>query len=269
MVDEERLGEWGHSILLTHGVRTEKVHLLLHGLTASPPQFAEFGRRLFERGANVMIPRLPRHGLEDRMTPILAELRIGELVEFARASVAAARQQGERVVVSGFSLGGLLATWIGQHERVERIVAIAPFFGVSWLSDGLAPWLFKLTLTIPNRFIYWHPFERERLLPEHGYPRYPTHAVARAYHLARDVYHEARVTPPRTKDLVLVVNDSEVSVSNRSIARLSRAWSRHDGVNLTVHHLRGLPPSHDIIEPLRVPQIVERVYPELLDLADR
>jgi carboxylesterase len=269
MIDGDLIGEWGHSILLTHGAPTEKVFILLHGLTASPPQFAEFGRRLHERGSNVVIPRLPRHGYADRMTEILTELDREELVEFARSAVGSARELGRRVVVTGFSVGGLLAAWLAQHVQVERVVAIAPFLGLSWMPERFAPLAAALTLRLPNRFFWWHPFLRERLLPNHGYPRYPTHAIARAYRMAHELLDDAQAARPATSSIALVINDSEFSVSNRSIERLARIWSRYDGVDVTTHHLRGLPPSHDIIEPLREPKIVERIYPELVDLVDR
>jgi hypothetical protein len=32
--------------------------------------------------------------------------------------------------------------------------------------------------------------------------------------------------------------------------------------------LEGLPPSHDIIEPLRHSQLADRVYPQLLEVID-
>src|SRR5690349_23724651 len=52
----------GHSLLLTHGVRTPRVFVLLHGFTDLPEQFAVVGQHLFAAGDNVYIPRLPRHG---------------------------------------------------------------------------------------------------------------------------------------------------------------------------------------------------------------
>jgi len=45
--------------LLTHGVRTPRVIVLFHGVTNCPAQFDSLGRLLYERGANVLIPRLP------------------------------------------------------------------------------------------------------------------------------------------------------------------------------------------------------------------
>jgi len=265
---EVGVGESGRSILLNHGAPTARVFVLLHGLTASPPQFAEFGRRLYERGANVLIPALPRHGDADRLSTILQDLSRDELVDFALRILDEAREYGERIIVIGFSLGGTIALWIAQHERIERVVAIAPFLGISWLPDRLAPLAAVVTLRLPNKWLWWHPFQRERLMPAHGYPRYPTHALARSYHLARELLDDARATAPSTDDIVLVVNDSEMAVRNRSTERLAASWKAHGTAHITMHHLRGLPPSHDVIEPLRVPKIVERIYPVLIELAD-
>ena len=93
--------------------------------------------------------------------------------------------------------------------------------------------------------------------------------AARAYRMAHELFDDAQTTRPETSSIALVINDSEFSVSNRSIVRLANVWSRYEGVDVTTHHLHGLPPSHDIIEPLREPKIVARIYPELVDLVDR
>src|SRR6202051_1365182 len=106
------VGEMGRTILLRHDAPVGRVFVLFHGLTASPPQFAEFGRLLYERGANVLIPALPRHGYADRLSNILEYLSRDELVAFASNALTEARQYGERVTVIGFSLGGLLALWL-------------------------------------------------------------------------------------------------------------------------------------------------------------
>src|SRR5215813_10580208 len=50
------------STLLTHGMRTPRAYVLLHGLSNCPRQYVEFAPLLHARGANVLIPRMPRHG---------------------------------------------------------------------------------------------------------------------------------------------------------------------------------------------------------------
>ncbi len=257
------------SILLTHGSRTAKCFVLLHGLTASPEQFAAFGRLLHERGANVLIPRLPRHGHADRLTSVLQHLTVAELEAFALESVEQARELGERTIVAGFSVGGLLAAYIAQHFAVDRVVGIAPFLGVAALPQRLGPHAARLALALPNRFVWWHPILRERLLPAHGYPRYPTHAVAQAYRLAIEVFGAAGKSAPKANEIALVLNGSETTISNRSARRLAGLWEAHGAASVETLELSGLPPSHDIIEPLRSPEVVERVYPQLVDFVDR
>jgi pimeloyl-ACP methyl ester carboxylesterase len=256
------------SILLSHGARTPKAFLLLHGLTASPLQFASFGELLFARGANVFIPRLPRHGLSDRLTTSLAGLTADELDAFAREAVGAASALGLRLTVVGFSLGGLLAAWIAQHFEVERVVPIAPFLGVAFVPRRVAPSLARLALRLPNQFVWWHPVLRERLLPEHGYPRYSTHALAQSYHLVQRLLSAAAHEAPRTHEIEIVLNASETAVNNRSARRLGHLWSARLARAVPVRSLSGLPPSHDIIEPLATPRLAPRVYPRLLELID-
>ncbi|HEU4333668.1 MAG TPA: hypothetical protein VFT32_04175, partial [Candidatus Eisenbacteria bacterium] len=53
--------------LLTHGGKTERAVVLLHGFTNCPKQFDSLAAILYARGFNVYLPRMPRHGLADRM----------------------------------------------------------------------------------------------------------------------------------------------------------------------------------------------------------
>src|SRR5437867_9128476 len=51
--------------LLSHGARTARVVVLLHGLTNCPAQFDSRARTAFPRDANGLAPRLPHHGFAD------------------------------------------------------------------------------------------------------------------------------------------------------------------------------------------------------------
>ncbi len=256
------------SILFTHGRRTPRAFVLLHGLTASPQQFESFGQLLFARGSNVFIPRLPRHGLADRMTTELQGLTGAELVAFANESVATASALGERVVVVGFSVGGLVAAWIGQNLPVERVTAISPFLGVAWIPHALTARAARVALAMPNQFWWWNPLVRERMLPAHGYPRFATHAVAEAARLGNDLLAAALEHAPRAGDVQIVLNASESTVNNSAARELARSWQRHTRT-IVLHRLRGLPLSHDIIEPLLGSGLTSHVYPALAELVDR
>jgi alpha-beta hydrolase superfamily lysophospholipase len=239
------------SILLTHTGPASRAYVLLHGITTTPMQFAEFGRLLHDRGANVYIPRLPRHGLADRLTTELEGLTAGELRAFALATAAYGATLGERLRIVGFSVGGLLAAWIGQRIAVDRITAVAPFLGVSWIPRGLTGRAARLALRLPNRFMWWDPIRRERFAPAHGYPRYATHAIAEAAILGQELMAEA-----------------ESTVNNREARHLAALWSAHKGM-IVQQRLKGLPFSHDIIEPLRSPRLSRQVSTALLQLVER
>ena len=67
----------------THGHRTERALVLLHGFTNCPQQFDALGRQFHEQGWNVVIPRYPQHGYSDRLTTSIAALRAEHLVTLA------------------------------------------------------------------------------------------------------------------------------------------------------------------------------------------
>jgi pimeloyl-ACP methyl ester carboxylesterase len=237
-------------------------------MSASPAQFERLARDLFERGHNVLVPRLPRHGHADPLSTALERLHAEDLYEAASESVATARELGDRVTVAGFSLGGLLTAWVAQHCAVERCVPIAPFFGVSWIPNRFMGTIARGLLRVPNQFHWWNPILRERRLPENGYPRYATHAIAHSYLIARSLLNEARTTYPIAQHVTIVANAAEVAVNNYAIRRLYRSWHRQrpDAVELSI--LTGLPLSHDIVSPLRRWRLANRAHPHLLHAID-
>jgi alpha-beta hydrolase superfamily lysophospholipase len=172
------------------------------------------------------------------------------------------------LTIVGFSLGGTVAAWIAQCMRVDRVVAIAPFLGIGWVPTRLGRLFTGATLRAPNLFLWWHPFERERHAPLHGYPRYATHAVAQAWRLGLTVFEAAKRHAPVTRDIALVTNESETTVNNRAISQLARAWRSHEGTRVIVHRLRGLPRSHDIMEPRRSRALAPQVYPALFQIIE-
>ncbi len=265
--DHERISEEGRSKLLLHDEVRPKAIVLLHGLSASPTQFVRFAHDLHSRGHNVIVPRLPRHGHRDRLSEALAHLTAEDLRHSATETIGLAHELGREVVVAGFSLGGLLATWIAQHESIHRAVAIAPFFGISWMPNRFMVPFTDVILRLPNMFHWWDPIARERQMPEHGYPRYATHAIAHAYRLAREVILAAD-KPVVADELVFVTNAREAAVNNRAVRRLATAMREISGDRVEHVILNDMPFSHDIIEPLRHPAVADKVYPQILDIIE-
>ena len=259
----------GRTIARIHRTRRERAVVLLHGMSASPAQFERVAHDLFERGYNVLVPRLPHHGHADPLSTALERLSADDLCEAARQYVAIAHELGERVTVAGFSLGGLLAAWTAQHLPIERAVPIAPFVGVSWIPNRLMGTVAERLLRAPNRFHWWNPILRERqFLATTGYPRYATHAIAHSYRVARSLLEAARTTPPVARQVTIVANAMEIAVNNYAIRRLYHNWRRHRPENVELSVLTGLPLSHDIVSPLRRWHLADRVHPHLLHAID-
>jgi len=110
---------------------------------------------------------------------------------------------------------------------------------------------------------------RERQQPEHGYPRFATHAIGHGLTLAHEVLEAARLRPPRADEIVLVINPRDSAVNKGAIVRLGERWRHLKPEAVTMQRLQGLPPFvHDIIEPKRYPKVAQRVTPLLVELID-
>lgn len=267
--DHSGIGELGRTLAFDHGRRTRRTTLLLHGLSASPYQFVDIGRALYERGHNVLIPRLPRHGYRDRLSDALATMNARQLKACALDCLEIAGGLGEEICVAGFSLGGLLAAYLGQFHPLHRVVAVTPFMGVAFVPSRFRMHLAGWVLRRPNRFLWWDPFLRERQLPAHGYPRYASHAIGHGLTIAHELLESAYREPPKADDLIVVMNSREPAVNNSAILQLVEQWSKHKPEAVHVHRFTDLPFAHDIIEPKRYPAVAQRVAPVLVELIDR
>jgi len=255
-------------ILLTHRGRTDRATLLLHGLTASPLQFAAIAQYVWERGDNVYVPRLPRHGHTNRLTEALCDLRADELRSHAEESLDYAFRLGRRVRVVGFSLGGLMAAWIGQRHRVEQVVSIAPLLGLAMIPPRFTGATAQTLLALPNAFVWWHPLLRARRPPMHAYPRFASHAVAQALLVAEEVFVKT-ASLGASSPIVFVTNAGETTVSNAAVARLAQLWEANGAAHVERCVIAGLGLSHDIIEPFHPCAKIKKSYPVLHTLLDR
>src|SRR5258708_5217737 len=136
---------------VVHGHRTKRALGLIHGITSCPQQFAPLASQFFERGYNVVLARLPRHGLLDRTTIEPARLRAEELRTYADAVVDVAGGLGNEVIVVGLSAGGILAAWAAQHRpEVTTAVLIAPSFGLGHFGRWLQLTLMTILVHAPD-----------------------------------------------------------------------------------------------------------------------
>jgi pimeloyl-ACP methyl ester carboxylesterase len=249
--------------LYTHGRRTERALVLLHGFTNCPAQFDELGRRFYESGWNVVIPRYPRHGYIDRLNTAIAELREEQLLAVANRAAEAGAGLGERLTVAGLSLGGILTGYLAQtRDQVERAILIAPMFGLKPIPGPALAALARTAHVVPNFYIWWDAKARDRIGPPHGYPRFPTRAYAALFSTGSTVTAAARRSRPKAGSIAVITNAAEPRLDNRFTHRLVETWRRHGATVETFEFpaSEGLP--HDLIDPVaNPPSVLERSYP--------
>jgi len=260
--------EDARSITLVQRSRTDRVAVLFHGFTASPPQLARISEHLFAGGWNVVVPRLPLHGYADRLTKRFGVLDLPMLTECADTAIAFASTLGSRLLIGGFSLGATLALWTAHRHAAQRVVAIAPLFGLVVLPAVLQTLVARSMLTLPNYFLWWNLFLRERDGSAHGYPRFATHPIARVLLAAQPFLEELQTHPPRTKQAIFGLNARETTVNNALARRVAMQWDKDSESNVLIRMMNGLPPSHDILDPSLSGTLADRAFPQVVRLFD-
>ncbi len=254
--------------LLDHGSLTENVIVLLHGFTNCPEQFHELGKRFYDAGFNVMIPRLPYHGLSDRLTDALAKLRAEDFCAAGDKVIDIAHGLGRKVTVMGISGGGTLSAWLAQNRPdLDYSFPIAAFFALT-KTPGWAMKLFeRLGMTVPNFFMWWDP--RTKAENPHAiyyaYPRYPIRAMVEVFRLGTATQTQASKRPLSAGTISMIINDAEPSVNNDEIIKLLETWQRQGKGNLhRVHFEESLKLPHDFITPGTQGLNIEEIYPRLI-----
>jgi esterase/lipase len=246
----------GRTVLLTHGARTARIDILLHGFTDSPNQFAELADSLYRGGDNVYVPRLPHHAERSGDARALAGLTAVELRQTADSAVDIATALGDTVVVVGLSVGGTMAAWMGQHRHeVRRVVLIAPAFEAARVPSRLEGFLINLTERLPNVTRQSAP---DTARPDRN-PGFATHALAEVLRLGKAVQKAAQRKPPKAAEFTFLLNDRDRTVKTSAAMRLANDWEAH-GARVSVYAFPaslGLP--HNVLdgrEPSGQPQLV-------------
>jgi alpha-beta hydrolase superfamily lysophospholipase len=267
--DTPEVNSLGCSRFMTHGRRVERAIVFWHGFTNCPQQFCQLGALFFERGYNVLIPRMPHHGLADRLTPDQAQLTAKELVACTDESTDVAHGLGEHVTVGGISMGGMMAAWAAQHRAdVDLAVVMSPDFGLGLIPSAVLPAAAGLAARLPNTFIWWDPRRQADLPgPKHAYPRFSTHALAQTLVLGFAVQAEARRNKPAARSILVITVAQDPAVDNAATAKVVGDWRRNGGENIRTYEFSAdLHLIHDCIDPDQVGAQTSTVYPILADL---
>lgn len=255
-----------HTTLLERGERTPLAAVLLHGFTNHPGQYREFAPLLFERGVNVLVPRLPLQGDRNRMTHKLAALTAESLLARASEAVDIAQGLGERVCVAGISTSGLLAAYFAQHRAdVARAVCVSPVFALLDMPHWVSVAASFAMRELPNAFLWWDPRIREKQRPSTAYPRFPTRALAQAMRIGDDVYAQSAREAFAARSVAVAINACDPAVNNAAADEVVRRW-RERRSETDLYCFRDLPKNHDIIDPDNPHARTDLVYPRLLEL---
>lgn len=258
------------TILMTHEEKMENVIVLLHGFTSCPDQFAALGEQYFDQGYNVLIPRQPRHGLQEFEGDPLKGLTAEELAGFGTQIADIAQGLGDRVVVVGLSGGGSVATWLAQERAdVDLVVPISPFLGIGFIPRQLTRPLTNLILLIPDFHQWWDPVHKmsNPLSAPYSYRGYYMHSLFENLRLGFTAEEAAKQIKPAAGGILVVTNANDESVNNGIIAEFEDLWREQGEQFLKTFQFEkelGIP--HDMITVTRPDGRVDVVYPKLLEL---
>ncbi len=251
---------------LLHGQKTEQVVILVHGLTNCPQQFAPLGATLFERGVNVLLPRMPRHGLADRLTTELGNLRAEELRAFADQIVDIGAGLGDRLTIVGLSAGGLVAAWAAQYRsELDKAVLIAPSTGFGSFGGYLQLAFMNVARALPD--VATQRFVKTDTAMPYAYIGWSSRALGEVLRFGAATFRAAVATRPATQHLVMVTNANDTAVNNQLARHLVALWQTRGLRHIESYEFdRELGLEHDLIDPNNPRQQVDLVYPLLLDL---
>ena len=235
----------GESILLLRGTRTPRAIVLFHGLTNSPRQFRDLAAMLYASGDNVYVPRLPQHALKRANADDLSNLTAEQLRDVGDASVDVAAGLGDTVVVLGLSLRGNIAAWVAQlRPEVACAVVVAPALRLSHLSSVPAVLLMNLSLRIPDSAKH-DPPDTIRVDRALGWT---SHAIGQMLRLSKAVRLASEQHAPSAREIFVLVNAHDGTVSRAAIEDQVARWSEHGGRVIEFELPDSLQLPHDIVD---------------------
>jgi carboxylesterase len=255
--------------LYDHGYQTEHVIILIHGFTNCPEQFNDLGKQYFEAGNNVFIPRMPYHGLSDRLTDALVDLTAENLASFGDTVIDIAHGLGKKITVMGISGSGTLVAWLAQNRSdIDFAFAIAPLFGLAFVPPVFTRLFERIALLLPNFYLWWDPRTKadNPFSIYYAYPGYPTRALVEILRLAMITRLQAEQSPPKARNITMIINDAEPAVSNAEILKFIKLWQKRANENISeVHFEKEMKLPHDIITPGTPGVPIGEIQPRLIN----
>lgn len=257
----------GLSRLLTHGKKTGRVFVLLHGLTNAPEQFVPLAKILFASGANVVIPRARYAGYADRLNDLQGLQSGQDLLDQAAEGLDIAAGLGERVSLVGLSGSGVSAAWMAWNRPgIESVLILSPFFSFHGHSPALIDALAAILSRAPNIYKWWDADLKDKIPgPPYAYPRFGTRSLADTIQLSRALRRETG--PLQAGRLDILITATDVGANNALTKDLAAHWEKENPGRVSIREFPasdGVP--HDMIDIHQPDARIDLTYPAVLQL---
>jgi carboxylesterase len=261
--DEEPITkEISRSILMTHGEKTEDVYVLVHGVTNAPHEFEELGKMLYDQGANVIILRMPHHGLTSGDISELKALKPKEILDYMNTTIDIADALGENMTVIGLSAGSTAAAWMAQNrEEVDRAVLLSPFMGIKETPMFLDPILMRAFLRLPG-FSISGGDEPDR---DWVYVGESSKGIGTFMLIGQATLKQAEKTPPQADEIYIITTASDMGADNRWSMKLADLWTAQGADVTTYEFPKSEHVPHASIDPFTEESIRQKVYDKIFE----
>ena len=261
----------GASRLFHHGHKTERVFVLLHGLTNCPEQFVPLAKILHAKGANVVIPRARLAGFADRLNNDQGHQTAQDLIDQAAVGLDIAGGLGDRITLIGLSGSAVAAGWMAQNGGgIGDVMLIAPFFGMYGVKPPIIDTTAATLSKLPNFYQWWDSSKKDTLAgPLYAYPRFGTHCMADTIQLSRDVRANLDSKPLLAKRLIFLTTASDRGANNQLTNEIASQLKVREGEKVITYEFPeslGIP--HDMIDPAQPGANTDLSYSKILELVE-
>ena len=124
------------TLLLTHGYKTNFTMLIFNGIGERSEDIRGGAEKVHNLGWNVFVPRLPRHGGRG-VYGSKRDLSLDDLLLCIEESVPIAAELGTKLVVTGASLGGLMAGLAATRfpQLISDVLIVQPPLSLHGIPD--------------------------------------------------------------------------------------------------------------------------------------
>ncbi len=139
------------TLLLSPGYRTSYTMLIFNGIGETPSTIRGGAEKVFELGWNVLVPRLPKHGGQGYFGS-KKDLTVDDLLLCIEETVPIAAKLGDRLVVTGASLGSIMTAYAAVRfpTEIDEALIIQPPLSLKGVRDDLRPLVIELIRQFPD-----------------------------------------------------------------------------------------------------------------------